>query len=64
MDSELQGNEFISVLQWVLQVYPGPELLGSAALGIVPNLIPPLLNEDEIEILISAYMSFMSENYD
>ena len=64
MDEGLEGNENVSLLQWVLTVYPGPELLGSAALGILKNLIPPLLSEEEIDRIVIAYMVFMKDNYD
>ena len=64
MDEGLEGNENVSLLQWVLQVYPGPELLGSAALGIIKNLIPPLLTDEEIARIVMAYMTFMRANYD
>ena len=63
MDSGLQGNEYVSLLQWVVQVYPGKELLGSPALGLLPSLIPPLLSQEEVDQLTDAYISFLSDNF-
>ena len=63
MDNGLEGNEYVSLLQWVVQVYPGKELLGSPALGLVPSLIPPLLSQEEVDQLTAAYISFLSDNF-
>ena len=35
IDEGLEGQEYVSLLQWVEQTYPGPELMGSPALGII-----------------------------
>ena len=63
MEKGLEGNEYVSLLQWVVQVYPGKELLGSPALGLVPSLIPPLLSQEELDQLTAAYISFLSDNF-
>ena len=63
MDKGLEGNEYVSLLQWVVTVYPGKELLGSPALGLQPTLIPQLLSEQELEDLIAAYIAFLSDNF-
>ena len=43
VDEGLEGQEYVSLLQWVEQTYPGPELMGSSALGMAKDKIPPLL---------------------
>lgn len=63
MAQGLEGNEYVSLLQWVLQVYPGKELLGHEHLEVPLNLIPAILSEDENASLITTYLSNMSENY-
>merc|ERR1712016_180409 len=63
MDKGLEGNEYVSLLQWVVTVYPGKELLGSPALGLQPTLIPPVLSEQELEDLIAAYIASLSNNF-
>merc|ERR1719474_2230205 len=43
--------------------YPGPELMGSQALGLEKNLIPPLLTESSVGKLTSSYLGNMRDNY-
>ena len=38
IEEGLEGNEFVSLLQWILQVYPGPDLLGHDSLDLEPDL--------------------------
>ena len=59
----LEGQEFVSLLQWVEQTYPGPELMGSPSLGMDKNLIPPLLNPEVVDELMDLYMDKMRINY-
>ena len=63
MAKGLEGNEYVTFLQWVLQVYPSKELLGHELLEIPSDLIPDILSDDETESLISTYLGNMSENY-
>jgi exocyst complex component 3 len=37
IEEGLEGQEYVSLLQWVEQTYPGPELMASPALGNIPN---------------------------
>ena len=59
----LEGNEYVSLLQWILQVYPSKQLLGNDQLDLEPDLIPSILSEEEVEELIDVYLTNMSENY-
>jgi exocyst complex component 3 len=59
----LEGQEYVSLLQWVEQTYPGPELMGSSALNIDKHLIPPLLAPEVVDALMSSYLDNMRENY-
>ncbi len=36
IEEGLEGQEYVSLLQWVEQTYPGPELMASPALGNIP----------------------------
>lgn len=63
IEEGLEGQEYVSLLQWVEQTYPGPELMGSPALGMNKNLIPPLLNHEVVEKLMSLYLENMRTNY-
>ncbi|XP_057373796.1 exocyst complex component 3-like [Daphnia carinata] len=59
----LVANEFVTLLSWVLQTYPGSELLRHADINIDPSSLGPLLNDDTIEKLFQAYISNMASNY-
>jgi len=63
IDEGLEGQEYVSLLQWVEQTYPGPELMGSSALNIEKPLIPALLNPEVVESLMNMYLENMRENY-
>ena len=76
----LEGTEFVSLLQWILQVkmrkmcrrtgsgcmqvYPGPELLGHDSLQLAADLVPALLSEEEVEELVAVYLDTMATNYE
>ena len=63
IDEGLEGQEYVSLLQWVLNTYPGPELMGSTALGLEKNLIPLLLTDAAVGKLTSSYLANMRDNY-
>ena len=48
IDKGLEGTEIISLLQWVVQTYPGPELLGHDELGLEADMIPAVLAPEEV----------------
>ena len=64
VQSGLEGNEIVCLLQWILQVYHGEELLGSEDLDINRDLLPSILSEDEIDGLLQSYLSNVKSNYD
>nr|CAH0107998.1 unnamed protein product [Daphnia galeata] len=59
----LVGNEFVTLLSWVLQTYPGPELLRHPDVNIDPISLGSLLSDVSIEKLFQAYISNMAYNY-
>ena len=50
----LVGNEFVTLLSWVLQTYPGPELLRHPDVNIDPTSLGPLLDDSTIEKLFQV----------
>ena len=48
----------------MLQVYPGPELLGHDSLQLEADLVPALLSEEEVEELVAVYLDTMATNYE
>jgi len=63
IEDGLEGQEFVTVLQWVLNTYPGPDLMGSTSLNLEKNLIPELLTETAVNKLIAQYLGNMRDNY-
>jgi len=59
----LQDQEYVTVLQWIIQTYPGEELMSSWNLKIDPKLIKPLLDEKTIEKLQQDYLDKLEGNY-
>nr|CAG4639889.1 EOG090X03GO [Daphnia pulex]SVE84774.1 EOG090X03GO [Daphnia pulex] len=59
----LVGNEFVTLLSWVLQTYPGPELLRHQDVNIDPTSLGPILSDSTIEKLFQEYLSNMASNY-
>ena len=47
----LQDQEYVTVLTWIIQTYPGEELMQSWNLQIDKALIKPLLDDETIENL-------------
>ena len=54
--SGLQDQEYVTVLTWIIQTYPGEELMQSWNLQVSPALIKPLLEAEDIEKLQQAYL--------
>lgn len=50
----LVANEFVTLLSWVVQTYPGPELLQHPDLRIDPSKLGPLLSADSVENLVQV----------
>jgi len=63
IEDGLEGQEFVTVLQWVLNTHPGPDLMGSTSLSLEKNLIPELLTESAVNKLIAKYLGNMRDNY-
>lgn len=56
VDSGLEGNEYVTLLSWVLNTYPGTELMGSSELNIDVSTLPPLLSEESLQKLQDEYL--------
>ncbi len=59
----LQDQEYVTILNWIIQTYPGEELMRSWNLKIDPSLIKPLLEDETIEKLQQEYLEKIEENY-
>jgi len=64
IQSGLQGNEYVSILAWVVNTYPGPELMQHSELNIGIASVGPLLRPNVINELQHQYLSNMESNYE
>ncbi|XP_034945828.1 exocyst complex component 3 [Chelonus insularis] len=60
----LEGNEYVSLLAWVMNTYPGPELMQHPELNVNVDEIGPLLSNDIINNLQEKYLQNMCQNYE
>lgn len=59
----LEGNEYVSLLGWVLNTYWGQELMGHSELMIEKAKLGPLLTSNVLSSLQSQYLKNMETNY-
>lgn len=59
----LEGNEYVSILAWVLNTYAGPELMGHPELNIDKMRLQPLLSSNVLSQLQQQYLQNMENNY-
>ena len=59
----LQDQEYVTVLTWIIQTYPGEELMQSWNLQIDKSLIKALLDDETIEKLQKDYSDKLEGNY-
>ncbi|XP_013185307.1 exocyst complex component 3 isoform X1 [Amyelois transitella] len=63
VESGVEGNEYVTLLSWVLNTYPGNELMGNSELNIDVSTLPQLLSEDIMKKLENEYLEKMQSNY-
>lgn len=56
----LEGNEYVSILSWIMNTYTGPELMQHPELNIDTSSIGPLLNNAVIDSLQQQYLKVSS----
>ena len=52
----IEGNEYVTLLSWILNTYPGHELMGSSELNIDVTTLPPLLSKETMQKLQDEYL--------
>lgn len=60
----LEGNEYVSLLSWIMNTYTGPELMQHPELNIDTSDIGPLLSSEIISNLQEKYLKNMCQNYE
>ncbi|XP_014257420.1 exocyst complex component 3 [Cimex lectularius] len=63
INNGLEGNEYVSLLSWVVNTYLGPELMQHPDLNISTDWLDPLLSKATIDDLKSRYLKNMEDNY-
>jgi exocyst complex component 3 len=56
----LEGNEYVSILSWIMNTYAGPELMQHPELNIDTSSVGPLLNGVVIDSLQQQYLKVRS----
>jgi exocyst complex component 3 len=62
----IEGNEYVTVLSWTINTYPGKELMQHPDLKIDISQIPsiePLMKPEILKSLERAYLSTLEKNY-
>ncbi|KAJ8884588.1 hypothetical protein PR048_016445 [Dryococelus australis] len=63
IQSGLEGNEFVSLLSWIMNTYSGLELMQHPELNIDTTSVGPLLSNSIVEELQGQYLKNMENNY-
>lgn len=56
IQSGLKGQEYVSLLSWVIQIYPGPEMMRHPGLMSKNDEVKPILGEAMIGNLQQEYL--------
>lgn len=56
VQSGLEGNEYVTLLSWILNTYPGVELMNSPEVNIDVSTLPPLLSDEIVQKLEDEYL--------
>ncbi|XP_003222280.4 exocyst complex component 3 isoform X1 [Anolis carolinensis] len=61
---DLEANEIVSLLTWVLNTYKSVEMMGNPELApeVDVNTLQPLLSQEVVDELLSTYMSTLTSN--
>lgn len=60
----LEGNEYVSLLSWVMNTYYGPDLMGHPEINVKPDNLGFLLDKQCISMLEQKYLDYMLQNYE
>lgn len=52
----MEGNEYITLLSWVMNTYPGHELMGHPDLQIDLSNMEPLIRPESLKELENEYL--------
>lgn len=55
--SGLEGNEYVTVLSWVMNTYPGMELMNHVDLKVDLSMVEPLIKPELLKDLEDKYLN-------
>lgn len=64
IENGLEGNEYVTMLSWVLNTYPGPEMMAHPDLSVDPTLIADLIKPESMVQMEKEYLASMQRNYE
>ncbi|XP_058059313.1 exocyst complex component 3 [Anopheles bellator] len=59
----LEGNEYVTILAWIMNTYPGRELMQHPDLLIDLSDCGPLVSKERLQEMETAYLRTMERNY-
>lgn len=63
IQSGLEGNEYVSLLSWVMNEYPGAKLMGHPDLQVDLSGMEPLINSELLKELENEYLKVNSAKF-
>jgi exocyst complex component 3 len=63
IEAGVEGNEYVTILSWVMNTYPGPEMMTYPELQIDLSKVGPLINKQLLASMESEYLKTMEKNY-
>ncbi|XP_058802186.1 exocyst complex component 3 [Phymastichus coffea] len=60
----LEGNEYVTLLGWIMNTYNGPEMMGIPELKINVDEIGPLLSKEILDDLQDKYLKNVLQNFE
>lgn len=64
IDAGLEGNEYVAMLSWSLNTYPGADLMSNPDLNVDASLVQNLIKPEQLKQMESEYLNTMQKNYD
>jgi exocyst complex component 3 len=64
IEAGVEGNEYVTILSWVMNTYPGPEMMTNPELQIDLSQVGPLINKNLLSRMESEYLKTIEKNYE
>lgn len=64
IEQGLEGNEYVTMLSWALNTYPGADMMSHPDLSVDPSLIENLIKPETLVEMEKAYLASVQKNYE